>query len=55
MRLRRNKEHELANFYAKELKNVTRSANWSIAAPWIVVVLGVLGLVLINYFMGNFD
>lgn len=55
MRLRRNQERELADFYEKELKSVTRSANWSKAAPWIFIVLGVLGLLLINYLMGNFD
>lgn len=55
MRLRRNNEIELAEFYSNELKKVTRSANWSKAAPWIFIVLGVLGLLLINYLMGNFD
>lgn len=55
MRLRRNNEIELAEFYTNELKKVTRSANWSKAAPWIFIVLGVLGLLLINYLMGNFD
>lgn len=55
MRLRRNNEAELAQFYSDELKKVTRSANWSKAAPWLFIVLGVLGLLLINYLMGNFD
>lgn len=55
IRLRRNNEIELAEFYTNELKKVTRSANWSKAAPWIFIVLGVLGLLLINYLMGNFD
>jgi hypothetical protein len=55
MRLRRINEIELAEFYSNELKKVTRSGNWSKAAPWIIIILAVLGLLLVNYFMGNFD
>lgn len=55
MRLRRNKEPELADFYAQELKRITRSGNWSKAAPWIFIVVGILFLLGINYFLGNFD
>lgn len=55
MRLRRNNEAELAQFYSTELKKVTSSANWSKAAPWIVIVICVLFILLVNYFMGNFD
>lgn len=55
MRLRRNQEYELADFYKQELKNVTRSANWSKAAPWIFIILGILSLLAVNYFLGNFD
>jgi hypothetical protein len=55
MRLRRNNEIELAEFYSNELKKVTRSANLSKAAPWIVIVICVLIILLVNYLMGNFD
>jgi hypothetical protein len=55
MRLRRNKEPELADFYAHELKKITRSGNWSKAAPWVFIVVGILFLLAINYFLGNFD
>jgi hypothetical protein len=55
MRLRRKKEQELADFYAQELKSVTRTANWSKAAPWIFIVVGILFLLLVNYLMGNFN
>jgi hypothetical protein len=55
MRLRRNQEYELADFYDQELKSITRSANWSKAAPWIFAVLGVLFILAMNYFIGNFD
>jgi hypothetical protein len=55
MRLRRNHERELAEFYTQELKSVTRSANWSKAAPWIFVVVFILFLLIMNYVVGNFD
>lgn len=55
MRLRRNQEYELASFYSQELKSVTRSANWSKAAPWIVVIVCILFILAMNYFLGNFD
>lgn len=37
MRLRRQHEVELADFYARELKSVTRAANLSKAVPWIII------------------
>lgn len=55
MRLRRNREQELANFYARELKYAIRAANWSRVAPWIYIIVGVLALLLFNYLLGNFD
>jgi hypothetical protein len=55
MRLRHNNEVDLAEFYSSELKKVTRAANWSKTAPWIFVLLAILGIILINYVLGNFD
>jgi hypothetical protein len=55
MRLRRNQEDELADFYTKELKSVTRSANWSKAAPWIFIVIGILFILFLNILVGNFS
>lgn len=55
IRLRRNQEYELADFYEQELKIVMRSANWSKAAPWIFIIVGVLFILAMSYFLGNFD
>jgi len=55
MRLRRNQEHELADFYKLELKKVTRSANWTKAGPYIFMAALFLFILLMNYYLGNFD
>jgi len=55
MRLQRNQEYELVDFYTQELKSVTRSGNWTKAAPWIFIFVAVMFLIAMNYFLGNFD
>jgi hypothetical protein len=55
MRLRRNHEHELADFYNKEFKNVSRSVIWSKASRWILIIFIIVFILTMNYLLGNFD
>jgi hypothetical protein len=55
MRLSRNNELELANYYQNELNKIKRSAQISKIAPWFIIIFGIFLLLFINYLMGNFE